>query len=353
MSTTVLVTGGMGFIGSHFIRHLVREQADVRVVNLDKMTYAGNPENLADVASSNRYTFVRGDVADENLVARVFTDERPAAVVNFAAETHVDRSILSAAPFFQSNVRGVEVLLEAVRRFRIPRFVQISTDEVYGDLGAAVPPADENAPLRPSSPYAASKGAADLLCLAYVRTYGAPVVIARSTNNYGPNQFPEKLIPLLIRNALAGAPLPVYGDGGQVRDWLWVEDNVQALAAVLERGREGEIYNIGTGVGRPNLEVVRRLCEILEEETHADPARYLSLLTFVADRPGHDRRYAVDVRRTSGELRWSPATAFETGLRATVRWYLAHPQWVEHVLSGEYRTYYDTVYHREWGTRPG
>ncbi len=352
MPSTILVTGGLGFIGSHFIRGLLRAQPDGRVVNLDKVTYAGNADNLADVAASDRYTFVRGDIVDHGLVSRVVADHAPDAIVNFAAETHVDRSILEAEPFIQTNVRGTQVLLDAVRQFRVRRLVHISTDEVYGDLPWDAPPAEENAPLHPSSPYAATKAAADLLSLASARTYGTPVVIVRSSNNYGPNQFPEKLIPLTIRNAVAGAPLPVYGDGGQIRDWLWVEDTVAAVLHIMERGRAGAIYNVGTGTGRPNLEVVRGICAALAAETGESQEEYERLITFVKDRPGHDRRYAVAVRRVQEELGWAPATEFETGLRKTVRWYLEHAAWLQRVASGEYGAYYQAVYEREWGTRP-
>ena len=332
---TVLVTGGCGFIGSHFVRLLLRRTA-WRVINLDKLTYAGNLENVQDVLAGTRYRFVQGDIGDRALVDALFQQEHPWAVINFAAESHVDRSILDPGPFLDTNVVGVQSLLEASRRYGVERFVHISTDEVYGDA-AGQEPRSEESPLAPSSPYAASKAAADLLCLASRRTYGVPLLIMRSSNNYGPFQFPEKLIPLTIRNALLGEDLPIYGDGLQRREWLYVEDNVEAIFAALEQGRIGAIYNVSSGAERTNLEVVRAVCQLLAR------------LRFVADRPGHDRRYALTTQRIRDELGWSPAVPFETGLRQTVRWYLEHQAWVQHITSGAYRTYYDAVYVHAWG----
>jgi dTDP-glucose 4,6-dehydratase len=347
---TVFVTGGCGFIGSHFIRLLLRRGAD-RVVNLDKLTYAGDLGRLDGIADDQRYRFVRGDIADGSLVHEVMEAERPWAIVNFAAESHVDRSILDPAPFLRTNIEGTQVLLDSARRHAVSRFLQVSTDEVYGDAEAKAPFSEES-PVAPSSPYSVSKAAADLLCLAYHRTYGVPVIIARSSNNYGPFQFPEKLIPLMIRNALNGEMLPVYGDGGQWRDWLFVEDNCDALLAILERGRVGAVYNVAAGQERPNLEVVRALCRLLADETGKDAEELLSRIQFVPDRPGHDRRYAVDTRRVTEEISWKPKVGLDEGLRLTVRWYLANRDWVERVASGEYLNYYQAVYAQRWGRDP-
>jgi len=343
---TVLVTGGCGFIGSHFVRHLAQQER-FHIVVLDLLTYAGNPDNLEDLVGRPEVRLVRGDIADAELVDDLLGEEHPWAVANFAAETHVDRSILDPTPFLRSNVLGVQVLLQAVDRHKVSRFVQVSTDEVYGDVPSPTQ-ASEEAPVRPSSPYAASKAAADLLCLAFRRTYGTPVVIVRSANNYGPRQFPEKLIPLVIRNALAGDVLPVYGDGRQVRDWLFVEDNCEALWFVLERGEEGGVYNVGTGEHRTNLEVVRALCAALAEEANLDEAELLSRIAFIPDRPGHDRRYAVDAGPIRRELGWAPRTLFDQGLRRTVRWYLGHEEWIHRTTSRDFQTYYDAVYRQFW-----
>ena len=344
---TILITGGCGFIGSHFVR-LVLRNPEYQVVNLDKLTYAGNLQNLIDVEGEKNYCFVKGDIADETLVDRLFREERPGAVVNFAAESHVDRSILDPSPFIQTNVIGVQVLLEAARRHGVERFVQVSTDEVYGDADAKEV-FHEDSPLTPSSPYAATKAAADLFGLAYQRTYGLPVLITRSSNNYGPFQFPEKLIPLLIRNALGGEDLPVYGDGLQSRDWLHVEVNAEAIFQVLEKGQIGSIYNVGTGEERTNIELVRAVCHLLAEEAGLDLKKLLSRIRMVADRPGHDRRYALNTRKIREDLGWSSQVPFETGLRGTVRWYLDHQAWVKQVTSGEYQAYYEAVYSQAWG----
>lgn len=343
----VLVTGGCGFIGSHFVRHLLRERS-WRVVNLDKLTYAGDLNRLADVMSDPRHEFVRGDVTDAELVGELLRRERPWAVINFAAESHVDRSILDPAPFLQTNVQGVYTLLEAARQYGVERFLQVSTDEVYGDVEGLSPRAERDC-LQPSSPYAASKAAADLLCLAYRRTYRVPTLIARSSNNYGPYQHPEKLIPLAIRNLLNGEPVPVYGDGRQVRDWLFVEDNCRALLEVLERGRVGGVYNVATGVRTSNLELLRRICMLLADELAADADSLLSRIQFVRDRPGHDRAYAVSVDRIRAELGWRPTVDLQEGLRRTIRWFLANRAWLERTADEAYRAYYEAVYVRRWG----
>jgi dTDP-glucose 4,6-dehydratase len=342
---SVLVTGGCGFIGSHFVR-LLGSAGARRVINLDNLTYAGNPQNPADIEEGN-YRFIQGDICDGELVARILQQEKPWAVVNFAAESHVDRSSLDASLFLQTNIRGVQVLLDAVRKHPVKRFVQISTDEVYGDRQGQNP-SDENSPLAPSSPYAATKAAADLLCLAYRRTYGLPIIITRSSNNYGSFQFPEKLIPLIIRNALSGNDLPVYGDGLQRRDWLYVEDNVQGIWQALRRGNGGDVYNIGAGEERTNLELVRQLCRLIAEETSLDPDALSGHIRFIADRPGHDRRYAIKSDKARRELGWSPQFSFETGLRRTVRWYLDNQDWLERVTSGKFQDYYSDVYMRGW-----
>lgn len=342
---TILVTGGCGFIGSNFVRLVVGE-TDWKVINLDKLTYAGNLTSVADI-DATRMRFVRGDICDREVVEQVLGEERPWAVVNFAAESHVDRSILDSAPFLRTNIDGVRVLLDAARRFPVERFLQISTDETYGDKEGQ-PASSETSSLNPSSPYAASKAAADLLCFSYRRTYDLPIVITRSSNNYGPFQFPEKLIPLLIRNGLQQMELPVYGDGGQIRDWLHVEDNCRAILAVLERGQVGAIYNIGTGEERTNLSVVDALCAAIADRAEIPLSALKNLVRSVTDRPGHDRRYAIDTTRVQRETGWRPQTAFDEGLRTTVRWYLDHQDWIASVTSGEYRNYYESVYNKAW-----
>jgi len=331
----ILVTGGAGFIGSAFVRLSLADRGDVRIVNLDKLTYAGNLENLVCVAEDPRYRFVRGDICDAELVDRLVAEERPDALINFAAESHVDRSILSPEPVFETNLKGTFTLLEAARRRGVGLFVQVSTDEVYGSLE---PPkeADESYPLRPSSPYSASKAGADLLTLSYWTTYRLPVIVTRASNNYGPYQFPEKLIPLMISNALEDKALPIYGDGLQVRDWLYVDDHCRALWAVVERGRPGEIYNIGGSCSLANREVVLRILRALGKPE--------SLIVPVADRPGHDRRYALSSAKITAETGWRPQIAFEPGLEATIRWYQENRDWVARVKSGEYRTYYARNY---------
>lgn len=349
-SLKLLVTGGAGFIGSNFIRYSLQAHPDWEIVNLDRLTYAGNLANLEDVANAPRHKFVKGDIADREFVDRLFAEEKFDAVVNFAAESHVDRSILDASPFIETNVKGTQVLLEAARRYRVERFVQISTDEVYGSLGEEATFTEES-PLLPNSPYAASKAAADLLCRAYHRAYGVPVIITRSSNNYGPYQFPEKLIPLMIRNALLGKELPVYGAGKQVRDWLYVEDNCRAIDLVLQKGKVGEIYNIGGGCEKRNIEVVKLICNYVAQETGRDMDSLKKLITFVPDPRGaaHDFRYALDCTKIKAELGWTPSTGFEEGLKATVVWYIHNQEWVESVITGEYQAYYERMY----GRKPG
>lgn len=332
----ILVTGGAGFIGSHFVRHLLRSDPAAAVINLDKLTYAGNLENLKDVAGDPRYQFVRGDIADAAAVGEIFSAGLD-AVVNFAAESHVDRSIMDGRPFVHTNVVGTMTLLDAARRHGVGRFVHVSTDEVYGPApeGAAF---DEASPLNPSSPYAASKAAADLLCLAYRKTHGVPVVITRCTNNYGPYQFPEKFIPLVTTNALEGKPVPIYGDGMQERDWLYVEDHCEALLAVLRHHDPGPILNIGAGQTLLNISVARAILELLGAP--------VSLIEFVKDRPAHDRRYSLDTAAAADRLGWRPRTSFAEGLARTVRWYREHRSWWEAVKSGDYLRYYEEWYGR-------
>jgi dTDP-glucose 4,6-dehydratase len=330
----ILVTGGAGFIGSAFVRMVLTETGDA-VTNLDKLTYAGNLENLRPVEGHERYGFVEGDICDEKLVNALVTEEKPDAIVHFAAESHVDRSILSPAPVIDTNFRGTFVMLEAARRAGTARFVHISTDEVYGSLAAPLEATEEFA-LNPSSPYSASKAGSDLLARSYFVTYKMPVLITRASNNYGPYQFPEKLIPLMIANALEGRPLPVYGDGQQVRDWLYVDDHCRGILAVLRQGREGQIYNIGGNRSLPNLEVVRRLL--------AATGQPESLIQYVTDRPGHDRRYALSSEKLMKETGWRPRVDFEPGLAQTIDWYRANGAWVENVRSGEYLKYYERNY---------
>jgi dTDP-glucose 4,6-dehydratase len=330
----ILVTGGAGFIGSCFVR-LALQNSELEIVNVDKLTYAGNLENLASIADHPRYRFIKTDLCDLDLLRRIFAETTPAAVVHFAAESHVDRSIFAPTPVFDTNLRGTFHLLETMRAQRVDRFIHVSTDEVYGSLEAPLE-ADENFPLRPSSPYSAAKAGSDLLALAYHTTYKLPVIVTRASNNYGPYQFPEKLIPLMISNALEDKPLPVYGDGMQVRDWLYVEDHCRAILAILEKGRDGEIYNIGGNRSLPNKDVVDRIL--------ASTGKPSSLITYVTDRPGHDRRYALSSEKLTRETGWSPQMDFERGLTATVEWYRANAQWVQHVKSGEYQTYYARNY---------
>ena len=350
----ILVTGGAGFIGANFVLDWLEDAAAEPVLNLDKLTYAGNLENLASLASDARHLFVRGDIGDTALVERLLAEHRPRAVIHFAAESHVDRSIHGAEDFVHTNVVGTFRLLEAVRHHfnALPsdekagfRFVHVSTDEVYGSLAPDAPAFTEQHRYEPNSPYSASKAASDHLVRAWHHTYGLPVLTTNCSNNYGPLHFPEKLIPLMIVNALAGKPLPVYGDGQQVRDWLYVRDHCSAIRTVLARGRIGETYNVGGWNEKPNLEIVRTICALLDAlRPRADGRSYAEQITFVKDRPGHDRRYAIDASRLHDELGWKPAETFESGIRKTIQWYLDHPDWVAHVQSGAYRDWVRAQY---------
>ena len=343
---TLLVTGGAGFIGSNFVLDWLA-QSDEPVITLDKLTYAGNRENLASLDGDARHVFVQGDIGDFELVSRLLAEHRPRAVVNFAAESHVDRSIHGPGEFIQTNIVGTFHLLEAIRAYwgGLPderktafRLLHVSTDEVYGSLSKTDPAFTETHRYEPNSPYSASKAASDHLVRAYHHTYGLPVLTTNCSNNYGPYHFPEKLIPLLIVNSLAGKSLPVYGDGQQIRDWLYVKDHCSAIRCVLEKGRVGETYNVGGWNEKPNLDIVHTVCALLDElRPRPDGQPYSAQITYVTDRPGHDRRYAIDAGKLERELGWKPAETFETGIRKTVRWYLDHQPWVENVLSGSYR----------------
>jgi dTDP-glucose 4,6-dehydratase len=349
----ILVTGGAGFIGSNFVLDWLA-RCDEPVVNLDKLTYAGNRENLASLACDSRHVFVEGDIGDARLVGDLLRRHRPRAVLNFAAESHVDRSIHGPDAFIQTNIVGTFRLLEEVRAYwgdlaAAPkasfRLLHVSTDEVYGSLAPEAAAFTESHPYAPNSPYSASKAASDHLVRAYHHTYGLPVLTTNCSNNYGPYHFPEKLIPLMIVNALAGKPLPVYGDGRQVRDWLYVGDHCSAIRCVIEAGRPGETYNIGGWNEKPNIEIVRTICDLLDELRPAESGKsHRELIAFVKDRPGHDRRYAIDARKIERELGWRPAETFETGIRKTVRWYLENTAWVSHVQDGSYRAWIDTNY---------
>jgi dTDP-glucose 4,6-dehydratase len=349
---TILVTGGAGFIGANFVLDWLRH-GDEPVVNLDALTYAGNLESLKLLEGDARHVFVRGDICDRALVDRLLKEHQPRAITHFAAESHVDRSIHGPGAFIQTNVEGTYTLLEAARAYwgdlgpierNAFRFIHISTDEVYGSLKPGEPAFTEQHPYQPNSPYSATKAASDHLVRAWHHTYRLPVLTTNCSNNYGPYQFPEKLIPLTIANALAGKALPVYGDGQQVRDWLYVEDHCAAIREVLARGRVGETYNVGGWNERPNIEIVRTICALLDE-IRPDPAGpHARLITHVADRPGHDRRYAIDAHKLERELGWKPAETFETGIRKTIRWYLDHAEWVAHVQSGAYRDWVTTNY---------
>jgi len=349
----ILVTGAAGFIGANFVLDWLA-QSQEHVVNLDKLTYAGNLETLASVQDDERHTFVQGDIGDSALVARLLAEHQPRAVINFAAESHVDRSIHSPEDFIQTNVVGTFRLLEAVRTYwsSLPtegkaafRLLHVSTDEVYGSLAAGDAAFTEQHRYEPNSPYSASKAASDHLVRAYHHTYGLPVLTTNCSNNYGPYHFPEKLIPLMIVNALAGKPLPVYGDGMQVRDWLYVKDHCSAIRRVLDAGKLGEVYNIGGWNEKPNIEIVQTVCALLDElRPKADGSSYSTQISYVKDRPGHDRRYAIDASKIERELGWKPAETFDTGIRKTVQWYLAHPEWVANVQSGAYRDWLQTQY---------
>ncbi|WP_313633625.1 dTDP-glucose 4,6-dehydratase [Massilia timonae] len=350
---TILVTGGAGFIGSNFVIDWLA-QHDEPVINLDKLTYAGNLQNLAGLEGNPRHRFVRGDIGDGALVGRLLAEHQVRAVLNFAAESHVDRSIEGPGAFIQTNIVGTFSLLEAVRAYwsglepearSAFRFLHVSTDEVYGSLSSEAPAFNEQNRYEPNSPYSASKAASDHLVRAYHHTYGLPVVTTNCSNNYGPYHFPEKLIPLVIHNALAGKPLPIYGDGQQIRDWLYVTDHCSAIRRVLAEGRLGETYNVGGCNEKANIDVVRTLCAMLDElRPRADGQSYATQMTFVKDRPGHDRRYAIDAGKLERELGWRPLETFETGIRKTVEWYLANGEWVSNVTSGGYRAWIDRQY---------
>jgi dTDP-glucose 4,6-dehydratase len=337
----ILVTGGAGFIGSNFIYHMIKNHPDSRLVCIDNLTYAGNLETLGEALKTGRLKFVRASIADVSAVGRLFSEEGFDIVVNFAAETHVDRSIDNPAPFLQTNILGTQVLMDACRRYKVKRFHQVSTDEVYGDLPLDRPDLyfTEETPIHTSSPYSASKAAADFLALSYFRTYGLPVTISRCSNNYGPYHFPEKLIPLMITRAVKDEKLPVYGKGENVRDWLYVEDHCRAVDLIIQRGTPGEVYNVGGHNEKTNIEVVKTILrELGKPET---------LITYVSDRPGHDRRYAIDPSKIKRELGWSPETPFDEGIKRTVRWYLENPIWWENILSGRYRNLNKTMYEKE------
>ena len=350
---TILVTGAAGFIGSNFVLDWL-EQSNEPVVNIDLLTYAGNLENLKELEGDPRHQFVRGSIGDRNLVANLLADVKPRAVINFAAESHVDRSIHGPGEFIQTNIVGTFNLLESVRGYwnDLPdaekaafRFLHVSTDEVYGSLSKEDPPFSETNQYEPNSPYSASKAASDHLVRAWHHTYGLPVLTTNCSNNYGPYHFPEKLIPLCILNALNGKPLPIYGDGQQIRDWLYVKDHCSAIRRVLEAGKLGETYNVGGWNEKANLDVVNTLCAILDElKPRADGQSYATQIIFVQDRPGHDRRYAIDARKLEKELGWKPQETFETGIKKTVHWYLDNQDWVNHVASGEYRNWVEKQY---------
>jgi dTDP-glucose 4,6-dehydratase len=349
----ILVTGGAGFIGANFVLDWLA-QCDEPVVTLDKLTYAGNPENLQSLQGDTRHSLVQGDIGDTVLVSKLLTEHQPRAVINFAAESHVDRSIHGPGEFIQTNIVGTFHLLESVRGYwsELPsgqktafRFLHVSTDEVYGSLKKDDPAFTESSHIEPNSPYSASKAASDHLVRAWHHTYGLPVLTTNCSNNYGPYHFPEKLIPLLIVHSLAGKPLPVYGDGQQIRDWLYVKDHCSAIRRVLEAGRLGEIYNVGGWNEKANLDIVHTVCALLDElRPRADGKPYKDQITYVTDRPGHDRRYAIDARKLERELGWKPLETFDTGIRKTVQWYLDNPDWVAHVQSGAYREWVQKQY---------
>jgi len=329
----LIVTGGAGFIGSNFVHHILNEHPDWVIINLDKLTYAGNLENLKDIENNSRYRFIKGDITDRKLISSLLQGGID-VIVNFAAESHVDRSILDASPFIETNIKGTQVLLEGARQYKVGKFIQVSTDEVYGSIQEGK--FTEQSPLSPNSPYAASKVAADLLCHAYWKTYHLPVVITRCSNNLGPFQFPEKLIPLAITNALENKPIPIYGDGLNIRDWIYVLDHCRALDLAIQKGKPGEVYNIAANQEKTNLELIHQLLDMM--------AKPQSLVTFVADRPGHDRRYALDASKITKELGWEPLYSFEKALAATVDWYINHEHWWRQIKSGEYAKYYQRMY---------
>lgn len=335
---TIIVTGGAGFIGSNFIFYQLKHNPDDRIVCLDKLTYAGNLSTLASVMNEPNFRFVRADICDREAVNQLFEEEKPDIIVNFAAESHVDRSIEDPGVFLRTNILGTQVLMDACRKYGIGRYHQVSTDEVYGDLPLDRPDLffTEETPIHTSSPYSASKASADLLVLAYHRTFGLPVTISRCSNNYGPYHFPEKLIPLMIANCLNDKPLPVYGKGENVRDWLYVEDHCKAIDLIIRKGRVGEVYNIGGHNEMKNIDIVRLICKALDKPE--------SLITYVTDRKGHDMRYAIDPTKIHNELGWLPETKFADGIQKTIRWYLDNRDWWEEIISGEYQNYYERMY---------
>ncbi|NWG28934.1 MAG: dTDP-glucose 4,6-dehydratase [Ignavibacteriaceae bacterium] len=332
---SILVTGGAGFIGSNFINYILNSRKDIFIVNLDKLTYAGNLQNLTGVEKNPNYVFVKGDIVNDELVSYLFQKYEITHVINFAAESHVDRSILGSEIFFRTNVLGTNVLLENAKRFGVEKFIQISTDEVYGSLGSEGL-FEETTPLQPNSPYAASKAAADMMALAFHHTYHVPVVITRCSNNYGPYQFPEKLIPLMIINSLNNKKLPVYGDGMNVRDWIYVIDHNKAVELVLEKGEIGEVYNIGANTEKPNIEIVKLILKTLGKPE--------SMIEYVKDRPGHDRRYAINSFKIKKELGWTPTYSFENAIKDTINWYLNNEKWWKEIISGDYQNYYNLQY---------
>lgn len=335
---TIIVTGGAGFIGSNFVFHMLQAHPDYRIVCLDKLTYAGNLSTLEPVLQQDNFRFVKADICDRQAVDKLFQEEKPDIVVNFAAESHVDRSIENPGIFLETNIMGTAVLMDACRKYGIQRYHQVSTDEVYGDLPLDRPDLffTEETPLHTSSPYSSSKAGADLLVMAYYRTYGLPVTISRCSNNYGPYHFPEKLIPLMIANALADKPLPVYGNGENVRDWLYVEDHCRAIDLIIHNGKVGEVYNVGGHNEKRNIDIVRIICQELGKPE--------SLIVHVEDRKGHDRRYAIDPAKIHRELGWLPETKFEDGIKKTIKWYLEHKKWWQDIINGEYQEYYAKMY---------
>lgn len=335
---TIIVTGGAGFIGSNFVFHMLQAHPDYRIVCLDKLTYAGNLSTLEPVLQQDNFRFVKADICDRQAVDKLFQEEKPEIVVNFAAESHVDRSIENPGIFLETNIMGTAVLMDACRKYGIQRYHQVSTDEVYGDLPLDRPDLffTEETPLHTSSPYSSSKASADLLVMAYYRTYGLPVTISRCSNNYGPYHFPEKLIPLMIANALADKPLPVYGNGENVRDWLYVEDHCRAIDLIIHNGKVGEVYNVGGHNEKRNIDIVRIICQELGKPE--------SLIVHVEDRKGHDRRYAIDPAKIHRELGWLPETKFEDGIKKTIKWYLEHKKWWQDIINGEYQEYYAKMY---------
>ena len=341
----ILITGGCGFIGSNFIRYKISNDSGCKIVNIDKLTYAGNLRNLDDIKDDPRYKFVHGDIFNRDLIIELFSKEKFDAVINFAAESHVDRSILDSSPFIETNIKGVHVLLETARKYPVWRFIQISTDEVYGSAYGEIKFTEESR-LLPNSPYAASKASADFLCRSYYKAYRIPILITRSSNNYGPYQFPEKLIPLTIRNAILEKKIPIYGKGEQIRDWLYVEDNCRGIDIVLLKGEEGEIYNIAGGQEKRNIDVAKTICRFLATEIGKNIKDLEKLITYIADPRGdaHDFRYAVEWNRIKNDLGWYPKVDFDEGIKLTILWYLEHQDWVQSIITGEYLEYYEKLY---------